>query len=82
MQSGKVKTIHPYTMLHVKTQLSPRYPFAHPFASSLGGSDNIISFTSSRYNKRPLIVQGAGAGADVTAMGVVADCLRVVERLL
>lgn len=59
-----------------------RYSFDHPFASSLSGSDNIISFHTARYNKRPLIVQGAGAGADVTAMGVVADCLKVAERLL
>jgi homoserine dehydrogenase len=58
-----------------------KYPFSHPFASSLGGSDNIISFISARYHKRPLIVQGSGAGADVTAMGVVADCIRVAERL-
>merc|ERR1711939_1251393 len=59
-----------------------RYSFDHPFASSLSGSDNIISFHTARYNQRPLIVQGAGAGADVTAMGVVADCLKVAERLL
>lgn len=59
-----------------------RYAFDHPFASSLGGSDNIISFTTGRYSQRPLIVQGSGAGADVTAMGVVADALRVAERLL
>jgi homoserine dehydrogenase len=59
-----------------------RYAFDHPFASSLSGSDNIISFHSDRYAKRPLIVQGSGAGAEVTAMGVVADCLRVAERLL
>lgn len=58
-----------------------KYAFDHPFASSLAGSDNIISFTTARYPKRPLIVQGAGAGAEVTAMGVVADCLRVAERL-
>ncbi|KAE9407989.1 aspartate kinase homoserine dehydrogenase [Gymnopus androsaceus JB14] len=38
-----------------------KYPVSHPFATSLGGSDNIIM---------PLIVQGAGAGAAVTAMGV------------
>ncbi|PKI85414.1 homoserine dehydrogenase [Malassezia vespertilionis] len=56
------------------------YPATHAFATSLGGSDNIMSFSSSRYNNRPLIVQGSGAGADVTAMGVVADLLRVAER--
>ena len=55
------------------------YPADHPFATSLGGSDNILSFTTERY-PRPLLVQGAGAGADVTAMGVVADLVRVAER--
>ena len=55
------------------------YPADHLFATSLGGSDNIISFTTERY-PRPLLVQGAGAGADVTAMGVVADLVRVAER--
>ncbi|WFD35717.1 homoserine dehydrogenase [Malassezia cuniculi] len=56
------------------------YPADHPFATSLGGSDNIISFTTQRYTPRPLLVQGSGAGADVTAMGVVADLMRVAAR--
>lgn len=58
-----------------------RYPAAHPFASSLSGSDNIIAFHTSRYSTRPLIVQGAGAGAAVTAMGVVSDAIKIAERL-
>lgn len=62
----------------IKAGLEP-YPADHPFATALGGSDNIISFTTERY-PRPLLVQGAGAGADVTAMGVVADLVRVAER--
>jgi homoserine dehydrogenase len=57
-----------------------KYDASHPFATSLSGSDNIISFTTARYPERPLIVQGAGAGGDVTAMGVWGDCLRVWER--
>ncbi|KAN0063079.1 Homoserine dehydrogenase [Thecaphora frezii] len=57
-----------------------KYPASHPFASSLSGSDNIVAFHTKRYNARPLLVQGAGAGADVTAMGVVADLVRVAER--
>lgn len=56
------------------------YPLSHPFVTSLSGSDNIISFTTERYPKAPLLVQGSGAGADVTAMGVVADLIRVAER--
>ncbi|KAF7316256.1 Homoserine dehydrogenase [Mycena indigotica] len=55
-----------------------RYPTTHPFATSLGGSDNIIMFHTERYGARPLIVQGAGAGAAVTAMGVLGDLLKLV----
>ncbi|CAG8508864.1 10945_t:CDS:2 [Diversispora eburnea] len=40
-------------------------PSTHPF-SSLKGSDNIIAFTTQRF-PNPLIIQGAGAGAAVTA---------------
>lgn len=57
-----------------------KYPFSHPFASSLSGSDNIFQFKTKRYSARPLLVQGPGAGAEVTAMGVVADLIKVAER--
>ncbi|ETW78080.1 hypothetical protein HETIRDRAFT_148757 [Heterobasidion irregulare TC 32-1] len=55
-----------------------KYPDTHPFATSLGGSDNIVMFHTERYGARPLIVQGAGAGAAVTAMGVMSDLLKLV----
>ncbi|KAF9031714.1 hypothetical protein BDZ89DRAFT_1063861 [Hymenopellis radicata] len=55
-----------------------RYPTSHPFATSLGGSDNIVLFHTERYGARPLIVQGAGAGAAVTAMGVLGDLFKLV----
>ncbi|KAF8234963.1 hypothetical protein L208DRAFT_1259060 [Tricholoma matsutake] len=55
-----------------------KYPTSHPFATSLGGSDNIIMFHTERYGARPLIVQGAGAGAAVTAMGVLGDLFKLV----
>ncbi len=48
----------------------------HPFFS-LSGSDNIISFTTSRYHKNPLVVKGPGAGNEVTAAGVLADIIRI-----
>jgi bifunctional aspartokinase / homoserine dehydrogenase 1 len=48
----------------------------HPFYS-LSGSDNIVAFTSRRYFDRPLVVKGPGAGAEVTAAGVLADVLRL-----
>jgi len=59
------------------TETLHRYPVTHPFATSLQGSDNIIAFHTKRYPVRPLIVQGAGAGAAVTAMGVLGDVLKM-----
>lgn len=51
----------------------------HPFFG-LSGSDNIISFTTSRYKHTPLVVKGPGAGAEVTAAGVFADLVRVTAQ--
>ncbi|CAL1517561.1 bifunctional aspartate kinase/homoserine dehydrogenase I [Chitinophaga sp. MM2321] len=47
----------------------------HPFFK-LEGKDNIVLYTTSRYQEQPLIVKGAGAGADVTASGIFADIIR------
>ncbi len=47
----------------------------HPFYN-LEGKDNIVLYTTSRYREQPLIVKGAGAGADVTASGIFADIIR------
>ncbi|KAL1407352.1 Homoserine dehydrogenase [Vanrija albida] len=58
-----------------------KYDFDHAFATALKGSDNIISFHTKRYSPRPLIIQGAGAGADVTAMGCTSDLLKIYERV-
>ncbi|MFZ9300049.1 MAG: bifunctional aspartate kinase/homoserine dehydrogenase I [Chitinophagaceae bacterium] len=44
----------------------------------LYGKDNIVRFTTNRYPDQPLVVKGAGAGADVTASGVFADILRSI----
>jgi len=52
------------------------YPASHPFAR-ISGSDNIVAFKTSRYREQPLIVQGPGAGPEVTAAGVFADLLRL-----
>ncbi|KAL6933857.1 Homoserine dehydrogenase [Hanseniaspora guilliermondii] len=55
------------------------YSTAHPFAS-LKGSDNVISIKTKRY-QNPVIIQGAGAGADVTAAGVLSDVIKIAERV-
>ena len=49
--------------------------------ANLKGSDNLICFYTQRYGANPLVVQGAGAGAEVTAMGVTADLIKVMEVL-
>nr|RME08986.1 MAG: homoserine dehydrogenase [Ardenticatenia bacterium] len=55
---------------------------AVPRESPLGalrGTDNLISFTTARYAARPLVVQGAGAGVDVTAAGVLGDMFQLAQ---
>ena len=46
----------------------------------LYGKDNIVLFHTDRYNEQPLVIKGAGAGADVTASGVFADILRSINN--
>src|SRR5262249_30613230 len=47
----------------------------HNFAN-LSGKDNAVLFYTNRYSEEPLVIKGAGAGADVTAAGVFADIIR------
>jgi aspartokinase/homoserine dehydrogenase 1 len=51
----------------------------HNFAN-LSGKDNAVLFYTDRYADFPLIIKGAGAGADVTAAGVFADIIRASRR--
>jgi bifunctional aspartokinase / homoserine dehydrogenase 1 len=45
----------------------------------LEGSNNIIMFTTERYNDYPMVIKGYGAGAGVTAAGVFADVIRIAN---
>ncbi len=45
----------------------------------LYGKDNIVLFYTDRYKEQPLVVKGAGAGAEVTASGVFADIIRATK---
>ena len=56
-------------------QIDPNHDFYN-----LEGSDNIILFYTNRYKDQPLIVKGAGAGADVTAGGIFGDIIRIGKR--
>ncbi|MFD1162139.1 bifunctional aspartate kinase/homoserine dehydrogenase I [Hwangdonia seohaensis] len=51
-------------------------PEGHPFYN-LEGSDNIVMFYTQRYPEQPMIIKGAGAGADVTASGIFSDIIRI-----
>lgn len=56
------------------------YPMDHPFAR-IQMTDNIVLFSTRRYQPNPLVVQGPGAGPEVTAGGVFADLLRLASSL-
>jgi bifunctional aspartokinase / homoserine dehydrogenase 1 len=51
---------------------------SHP-TYDLEGSNNIVLLTTERYRELPMVIKGYGAGADVTAAGVFADVMRVVN---
>jgi aspartokinase/homoserine dehydrogenase 1 len=51
-------------------------PLSSPLAS-IKGSDNQLVFTTARYQSNPLVIRGPGAGAEVTAAGVLNDILRL-----
>jgi bifunctional aspartokinase / homoserine dehydrogenase 1 len=54
-------------------------PAQHDFYH-LYGKDNIVLFYTARYPEQPMVIKGAGAGADVTASGVFADMMRAAGR--
>jgi aspartokinase/homoserine dehydrogenase 1 len=54
--------------------IDPKHDLYH-----LYGKDNVVLFYTDRYKEQPLVVKGAGAGAEVTASGVFADILRAVR---
>ena len=58
------------------TELPSTHAFAH-----IRLTDNVVQFTSRRYRDNPLVVQGPGAGPEVTAAGVFADLLRIGSSL-
>ncbi|AFC87515.1 homoserine dehydrogenase [Frateuria aurantia] len=55
-------------------------PASHPFAHTRL-TDNIVQFTTARYGENPLVVQGPGAGPEVTAAGVFGDLLQIAHAL-
>ncbi|PSQ79313.1 MAG: homoserine dehydrogenase, partial [Bacteroidetes bacterium QH_8_67_23] len=56
--------------------VGPESPFAR-----LRGTDNMVVYTTARYQENPLVIQGPGAGPDVTAAGVLADVVEAAQRV-
>ncbi len=53
-------------------------PLEHPLCGG-GGTDNCVAIFSDRYREQPLLVQGPGAGAEVTAAALLDDVLRIAS---
>jgi aspartokinase/homoserine dehydrogenase 1 len=55
-------------------------PSGHP-AASLTGTENLIALTTANCRELPVIIRGPGAGASVTAAGVLADIMKISHQL-
>ena len=53
-------------------------PLTHP-AARLYGTDNQFALTTARYNTRPMVIQGPGAGPEVTAQALLGDALALAS---
>ena len=53
-------------------------PAAHPLCAG-GGTDNRVAIHSDRYSAQPLVIQGPGAGAEVTAAALLDDVLAIAH---
>ncbi len=73
----KIKYVAKFNSEEASTQpmeVASDHPFYH-----LDGKDNIVSFKSRRYFTQPLVIKGAGAGAEVTASGIFADIIKAAN---
>ena len=77
-KNSKLKYVAEFSDGKAKVGLK-HIPTDHPFYN-LEGKDNIVMFYTERYKDQPLIVKGAGAGAEVTASGLFADIIRVGNK--
>ncbi len=76
-QNKKLRYVASYEKGKAKTELL-EFAQSHPFYW-IEGKDNIVLFYTDRYPEQPLVVRGAGAGAEVTAAGVFADIIRIAS---
>jgi aspartokinase/homoserine dehydrogenase 1 len=70
--------------LDVKTKQLEVKLVSVPKSSPLGqlkGADNLIEIYTKSYGEIPIVIQGAGAGKQVTARGVLTDILKIAEKI-
>lgn len=78
LENKKIKYVATFDHGKAETGVKLIAP-GHPFYN-LEGKDNIVLFTTKRYEDQPLVIKGAGAGAAVTAMGIFADLMRIANE--
>ncbi|MDJ0366739.1 bifunctional aspartate kinase/homoserine dehydrogenase I [Hymenobacter sp. H14-R3] len=76
-QNKRLKFVAQYADGHAAVGLQQIAP-GHDLYE-LRGKDNVVLFYTDRYPEQPLVVKGAGAGAEVTASGVFADIIRAAR---
>src|SRR5439155_1633038 len=79
-QNGRVlRYLAEIEVLERRVKVGPRWVEATHAAAQLRGTDSLVTYFTRRYCDTPMRIQGPGAGAAVTAAGVLADLL-AVER--
>ena len=77
-EKSKIKYVAEFINEKAKTGLR-NIPKGHDFYN-LEGNDNIVMFYTKRYSSQPIIVKGAGAGAEVTAAGIFTDIIEISKQ--
>ena len=79
LEAGNKRWRFVATMENGKTNVALKeVPYGHPFYG-LEGSNNIVLLTTERYKEYPMLIQGYGAGAAVTAAGVFANIMSIAN---
>ena len=76
-QGKKLKFVARYE--NGKASVGLQHIDSHHDLFHLYGKDNVVLFYTDRYPEQPLVIKGAGAGAEVTASGVFADIIRATN---
>jgi aspartokinase/homoserine dehydrogenase 1 len=68
-------------LIHKKAEVKLISTPQNTALGQLKGADNLIEIYTKSYGEIPIVIQGAGAGNQVTARGVLSDILKIAEKL-